>query len=82
MKRSLRKRYGRSRLSRLWVVRNPGPTSTLQDIVFDFDPSSDMLENYMRGGSHGSWSREGHDLYTSEAEAKREARRRLAARGG
>ena len=55
MRRSLRKRYGRSRLSRVWVVRDPSPESTLQDILFSVDPSDAMLENYIRGGAHGDW---------------------------
>ncbi len=80
MKR-LRKRHGRARISRVWVVRDPTTESTLADIMFEVDPSSATMENYIRGGAHGDWAREKHDLFTSKGEAEREAKRRLAKRG-
>ncbi len=79
--RGLRRRHGRARLARVWVVSNPSPEAELSDILFSVDPSSEMLENYIRGGLPGSWHKEGHDLYASRAQATKEARRRLAARG-
>ena len=79
--RRLRKRHGRARLARVWVVRDPTSESTLADILLSIDPSSAELENYMRGGAHGDWAKERHDMYLSKAEATREAKRRLAHRG-
>lgn len=65
-------------IKRIWVVRDPSPTSVLVDVLFMCTPSS--LHNYARGCQPGDWEREHTTLYFDEPEARADALQRLAAR--
>ncbi len=64
-------------LRHLWIVRNPGPDSTLADILFR--TSADDLGDYACGAGPGTWRREMHTCYLSEDEARADAEARLRA---
>lgn len=61
----------------VWVVRNPTPGSTLDDVIWKQD--LDGLGDYACGAGPGTWSREMHSIYTDETEATADAEARLAA---
>jgi hypothetical protein len=64
--------------AKLWVVRDAGPTSRLEDICWHQEVA--RLEEYILGAGPGAWRRENHTLHDDEWSAKREAEKRLEAR--
>lgn len=61
----------------LWIVRNPGPDSTLADILFRLPV--DDLGDYAIGAGPGAWRSEMHSVYVSEDEARQDAEARMRA---
>lgn len=66
------------KLSTVWIVRDPGPRSTLADVCFS--KPVERLGMYAVGAGALTWADEHHALYTTAAEAEADALERLAKR--
>lgn len=67
-------------IRRFWLVRDPTPDSTLDDILYEVDDVNDFA-SYCIGAGFQTFVREHHAMYLNEAEARRDAQKRLAIRG-
>jgi hypothetical protein len=68
------------RLDAIWLVRDPSPLSTLEDICWE--QKVDRLADYIFGSGPGVWRQEQTTIYTTRAEAEADAVTRLANRMG
>jgi hypothetical protein len=66
------------KLTTVYVVRDPGSTSTLADIVWCC--STEWLARYIAGCGVEAWAAEQHTLWTTAVEADEDARARMAKR--
>jgi len=67
------------KLKTIWIVRDPSPYSTHDDICFE--QTFKGLANYITGSPAGAWEHENHVGYTTYAEASADASARLDRRG-
>jgi len=63
-------------LVRVWVVRDPGPNTLFEEMVFEW-PVSRLYD--LMVGTGRKWLQERTKLYTDEASAKRDAEKRWRA---
>ena len=64
-------------IQRFWIVRDPGPDSTLVDILADADAAG--LARIILGTGLDVWLAERTAIYADAAEAERDAAERMSA---
>ena len=67
-------------IKKLWFVRDPSAISELADIFGALEVPKG-LGNYIRGTNAEDYNKENHAFYDSEAEARKEAEKRMAKKG-
>ena len=66
------------KLEKFWVVRDPSPFSTLEDVMFQAE-SPNQLARIIVGTGLRQFEAERHAFYTTEKEARQDAQKRMAA---
>ena len=64
-----------AKLKTVWIVRDASPDSMLLDIFWE--QPINRIDDYIRGTPPRGWNGEKHTVYTEEAEAKKDAEKRL-----
>ena len=62
-------------LAKVWVVKDPSNSSTLDNIFWEQEVSH--LDSYILGSPEGSWTKENHAICATREEAEAEARARF-----
>jgi hypothetical protein len=66
-------------IKKVWVVTDASPEAGLEDILFE--ATFPKLADYMRGIPRGTWEDENTSVYLNEAEAMKDAKKRLGKQG-